>query len=449
MDNQSIPSDGPSPNQPLASSEPNVNPNLGSEPINETPTPPTDLPATDNVVYETPRKKHSKAPKIILICVLAALLIGGIAFAAAYIINNQPANILMSAIGNLTSAERVGIDGSVDFTIENSEDIGVSSFNLKFDDQYSGLSNSATATLNINFTDGTKAPTIKFGEVMLSEGVLYVEANGLRDFYNGAFRENIKTTLMNQMLYGYQVTTIENCTPANDASEAECLDETQAVIVVDPNTEAAASQAIDNMLDQIGEIINSIDGQWVEIYIDDVLDSDMLTSIPYSTRESISSAYKCVTGVLNQATNYSGELSNLYSQNPFLNMTAGVDSFYDISIDATNLAGYLNAIPKTKFASDLSACYNSGESIESVSIDAEDLSLMLESAPQLSAKFDGIFSHRLTELKINSQNEFFKLNSDLKFSYPNSINVSAPADHRPIMDVVEEIYQELETIQAY
>ena len=445
MDNQPTPPGGASPQAPTNS---NSNPNPNPNPNQPAPTPPTGLPATGDVVIEPTKKKHKKGLIITLICVLAVLLIGGGAFAAAYIINNQPANIIASAVNNFITADQVEIDGSVNFALQDSEEFGLESFSLNFDDRASGLSNTTTATLNINFTNGASAPAIELGEVLLNDGVLYIEANGLQDFYDNAFRDNIKTTLMNQILYGSSTTIVTDCVATDDEEEyTDCVEESTTVVEVDPATEAAASKAVDEILDQIGEIITSIDDQWIEISIDDILSSDMLSTVPDSTRDTISEAYKCTISTLNQIPSYSDELNNVYSQNSFITMTSGTDSFYNISLDANNLAGFLNAMPSTKLASDLATCLNTDASIAN-NVTIDEINSALEYLPQISAKFDGIFDHHLTELKMSEQNDYYSLTTDLKFSYPNNIVVNAPADSRPVMDVVEEVYQGIEKISS-
>lgn len=173
----------------------------------------------------------------------------------------------------------------------------------------------------------------------------------------------------------------------------------------------------------------------------------MLSTVPDSTRDTISEAYKCTISTLNQIPSYSDELNNVYSQNSFITMTSGTDSFYNISLDANNLAGFLNAMPSTKLASDLATCLNTDASIAN-NVTIDEINSALEYLPQISAKFDGIFDHHLTELKMSEQNDYYSLTTDLKFSYPNNIVVNAPADSRPVMDVVEEVYQGIEKISS-
>lgn len=437
MDNQPTQPGDVSPEMPI-----NPNPIQSDAPVaNEAPTPPTGLPATGDVILEAGKKKRKKGLIITLVCIIAVLLIGGGAFAAAYIINNQPANILMSALNNFVSADQMGVDGTIEFTTEGTEEFGLKSINVNFQDKNIGFSNSATATINIGFTDGSSAPAVELGEVLMSNGVLYIEVNGAKNFYDKAYRDNLKETLMNQALYGNN--TITDCSTIDGDAEVDCL---KQEVAVDASTKEAISKAIDDILDQVGEIIGSIDGQWIEINIESVLNDDMLSNIPSGTRQTISDGYKCATGVFSQMSNYSNEFSDLYSQNSFISMTAGSDSFYNISFDSSKLAGYLNGVSKTKFASDLANCFNTTVPDTTSNVTTENIDSLLEYMPQISAKFDGIFDHHLTELKVTKQSDNYSLNTDLKFSYPKDTTIYAPASSRPVMEVVKEVYQGLETI---
>lgn len=408
---------------------------------------PTDSTLT-NPTSEPGKKKSKKGLIATLICLFLVLLIGGGAFAAVYIINNQPINIIASSIDHLFNAKQVEVDGSINFSLSDSTNIGVQSVSLSFDNKAAGLSNTTSAKLNIGFPDGTSASSIELGEVMLNNGVLYIEASGLEDFYDDTFRDYLKATLMNQLVYGYQTNTVTDCYISDDDDEesANCIEDSTTAVTVNPVIEAEASKAIDEILDQVGEIISGIDGQWIEISIDDVMNSDMLATIPSNTRQTISDTYKCTVNVLNQMPNYSGEFSDLYNQNPFVNMTSGQDSFYKISFDSTNLAGFLNGTANTQFAKDLAKCSGVTTETTTTSIKAEDIEEGLQYLPSISAKFDGFINHYLSELKVSSENDSYSLSSDLKFSYPENLNITTPSDSRPVMEVIEEVYQKLENI---
>lgn len=422
---------------PVAPTPTQPNPQSTNQPINQ-PTPPTGLPPSGDVILEAGKKKRKKGRiAAIIICLL--LLLGGGAFAAAYIINNQPNNIIMSALGNFLSAEQIEANGTINLTFENSENIGIDSVNINLDEKAIGVSNTTTAKVDINFTNGTNATAIEFGEVLLNNGTLYIETNGLGDFYDNVFRDIYKTTIMSQATSSYSAAAVSECQTSSDTTNCYTVYDTYTL---DPVTKASVESTIDDILDQVGEIIDSIDGQWIEISLNDVLSSDLVGSIPTSTRESITSTYNCTLNVLNALPNYSGELSTLYNQNPFINMTAGNNSFYNISLNATNLANYLNKVPSTKLYSDLANCFNATTTTTS-NITAENVSSLVEYLPQVSAKFDGFFSHYLSELKISSQNDAYTLSSDLKFSYPHNLTVNAPANTRPVTDIIKEVYQKI------
>lgn len=441
-------------------------------PINSNPTPPATPSATPqaelvtSVTKEAPtspnealsangiasRIEESKKPKkgliIAIIAIIAVLLIGGGVFATVYAIYNQPANIIASSLNNLINADQVEIDGSINLAFQDSGITSIESISLNFDDRVTGLSNTTAATFNVNFNNGINAPAVEFGEVMLSDGVLYIEASGLKDFYDEVFRDNIKNTLMEQALYSYQTTTVDCYNIDNTAKYTECLEASYSLVDIDPATKSAVSDNIDQILDQIDKIISSIDGQWIEISIDDVLNSEMLANIDLSTRQTISDSYKCTINTINQHSSYSDEISDLYTKNSFVDMTAANDSFYNISFNADNLASFLNAIPSTKFANDLAKCYDTTIPNDTVNITHDNANDMLEYLPHISAKFDGFLDHRLTDLKISEQNEYYSIDADLKFSYPNNIVISAPSNSRPVMDVVTEFYQDMEDLQS-
>ena len=399
-----------------------------------TPTPPTDLPPSGDIILESGKKKRKKGRIFaIIICIL--LLLGGGAFATAYFIYNQPNNIIMSALGNFLNAKQIEVGGDVNLTIANSEQYGIESININLDEKAVGVSNTTTASVNIKFADGTNANAIELGEVLLNNGVLYIEANGLGDFYDNVLRDNLAKTLIEQATNNYQSsTTVSECHSSGDTTDCRTVYNS---VTLDPVAQASITSTVNDSLDQIGELIDSIDGQWIEVPIDDLLGSGLLGPMSSETRNSISNTYNCTLNVLNNTSNYSGELSNLYNQNSFINMSAGDNSFYNISLDATKLAGYLNGVQSTKLYSDLTGCFNVTPT--NTNITADNVSSLVQYLPQVSAKFDGIFDHHLTELKLTEQNDIYTLSSDLKFSYPHNITVNAPTNTRSVIDVIKTI----------
>lgn len=439
----------------------------------EPPVVPTiETPATpEGDIILTPDRKKSKKGLLICLIIVLFLLAGGGAFAAYAIFANQPSNIALSAFGNLLNAKQVALDGSIEITIPDmtgtseilytedslttedgtlttdevinydDADNYVASDNkltLHFDEQTANSSTSTTATLDIQLADGTTIPSLTLGEVMLDDGVIYVEAKGLGDLYNNVVRD----ILLSNLVSGVQNSALTNCL---ETAGAEAIANCQTTLaVVDPAVTAAAN----TLLDQIGEIVATIDGQWIKISIDDVMNNELFSSVDQQTRQQLSDTYHCAVNTMSGLTNYSEEFSSLYSKYPLIDLQSGDNSFYNVSLNANNIASYLNSVPNTKLYSDLMACNTTETTVPEWSITADDVSTALEGLPQISAKFDGFLSHHLTELKVNGANDMYSLNADLKFSYPNDLNITAPSNARPVMEVVNDVYQQIEGIQA-
>ena len=432
-------------NQPTQIDQPQTELPQPEQPISAVPPEPPQTSDTGDIILEAGHRKRKKALIATIISIIAVLLIGGGAFAVAYFISNQPNNIAMSALNNLMNAKKVEVAGSINLSMNGTFlafSPGLDSLNIPLDEKTADSNNSTTASISATLTDGTKIAPVELGEVMLNDGVLYIEATGVKDLYYNNLYDLVNSAVISQVQSNYTSQLVEQCYAASPGN-ADCaaLYNSELPAELSANVEYVAN----NILQQIGGIIESIDGQWVEISIDDIMNDEMLSTIDQSSRQQITSTYHCTIDTINSLSNYSSEFSDLYGQNPFLNMTPAANSYYDLSLDATNLANYMNAVPNTNFYKDLAKC--TGDSTSAPTITADDIQPALTYLPQISAKFDGIFDHHLTDLKITSSNDYFNLSSDLQFTYPNDITVAAPSNSRPAMEIFTEVYQNLTGIQ--
>lgn len=403
-------------------------------------------------------------------------------------ISNQPTNIVMSSINNLLGAKQAKLDGSVEIEIKNPSltsmtnstittnsqenvtnttdgsavtpqsdststvanpgttetvtektgPIGLKKIHLNFDSSSAESGNSSEGSLSATLTDESEIDIVKFNEVMLKEGKLYLKISGLEDFftnYFGSVMSAIPSTTS-----GSSASVTEFQTTCVDATDPECVNSTDTIIS-NSTPSTANTAALSEFLSNFGSVISIIDDQWLEINIDDVMNSRLLSSMPDSQKQEITETYNCFIEKTNNLNKYSAELSEAYSKNPFLNMTPGKDSYYNISLDTNNLKNYVDAVSQSKFSNDLKSCSDSSTDVfDSV----KNRISQIEQTPTISAKFEGLFSHHITDLKISDETDSYSLSSNLKFTYPNNLNVSAPSDARPIMEVVEEIFTNLQ-----
>ena len=438
----------PAPTAPASASTPATPPAPTQNPGNFTnPATPTNT-ATGDVILEAGKKKRKKGLIAALIIILVLALCGS-GVVAAYIIANQPQNIAMSAIGNLLSAKKVGVNGKISLSIPaSSNTISLSSADINFNEQVSDSGNTTSARLELGLSNGTKLPTIDILQVMMSDGIIYLKVDGIKDFYDDYFQGQARDTLVYALGYQYKNQYVNEC--LNIATTTQESDQCYAIYDNDlsPQLQASLNSAVDNISAQINNIIEPLDGQWVKVAINDIMDHKLLSSFASSARQQITESYNCTVDKVNHFTNYSGELSTLYSQNPFITMTPAQDSFYDISLDAAKTAGFINSVPSTQLVSDVATCFNATISSASLNVTTDQVQSIINYLPKVSAKFDGVFSHRLTDLKINQENSSYKLNADLKFSYPDNSTVTAPTDSRPVMEVVEEVVNLVNSTQS-
>ena len=402
--------------------QPSVSPG-GAPPTNSTnaeknpPTPPaTPSDQGDVVLQSDGDKKKSKGPIIAIIAIVAALLVGGGVFAAVAMMSaSQPDRIILSAANNILNAKSLSTNGTMELTMKDAEASGIKSF--KFESTEKMQDQNTTGDFNFSVTLANDAEiNLGVGSVVMSDGVFYFKIDGIKK----AYEDNVKELLM---------------------GEAQIYADTDTESI-DVSADSGMSTSPEQALASIDSIIDSIEGKWIRVSIDEVLESELMEAagLDNSTKQMISSAYKCGFDKISNISQYSNEFADYYTQNPFIVMNKGQGDFYDLTYDEEKLANFINAMPKMKIVSDLASCANySLPSDTSLDVTASDLGSVKDSLGQISAKFDGLFDHRLTELKVYQDTEVGTVSSDITFNYSGNAPVSAPSDSTPVMDVVTDI----------
>ena len=433
-------------NQPQAPSTEGVSPSITSAPAQTPAQPPVQTsiqPPVQAATPETPKQKR-KGLLITIICIIAVILTCGIAFAAFAIINNQPDRIAMEAVNNLINSKQIAVDGSLNISSNVTGAVGIKSFNIDFDAKSAESGQSSNATIKVNFVDGTEMSVIDFGEVMMKDGVFYLKVDGLKELYNDSFRGIISNFIQSSTQQNYRSTQVNQC--LNSSASNDYLSCYNLY-----NSAGTSSAAVDNLTSQImskiDEIVDMVDNQWFKFSLEEMLDNDLLSSnINSVSRRGIIAAHDCSTDKINNFSRYSGEFTNLYNKYSFASLTPEQNSFYSVTLNPEKMANYFNAIPNTKFYSELVECLGSSIENTEIAIESDDIANALTYLPKISAKFDGFFNHHLTELKLTEESDYYTLSSDFKISYPNNIVVSAPTNATPVMDVVQSIVDKIKEL---
>lgn len=361
------------------------------------------------VVVMKPPKKN-KAGIIAAVVFIVLFLLASACLAAWYfMVYNSPENVALDAVRQFISAENIITEGNIRIAdVDTSDDHFVATLN------FTSLSNHIPESVNValNFSERDSNDRViddheielDLGVAVMVDGVFYVQVSNLADAFD-------------KIIYAEGV----------DYSEYQA------------------------MVDLAEEIIELIDNEWWRISYDEVaeeIDSSYLTSA--------SQLQRCIIDVINQ--DYSAEFIDIYNNNRFLNVKVSDDiaeiqgnSLYDVTIDSTKMADFLNRATESSAAEDILACYNNFK--ESTEFNSDDKSpLAIADIPELSSEdIDDIlpdnlvltmsisdFSHRLHSVEAELVSDDASISGRLNFSYVDN-TVSAPASYRSVTELFDEI----------
>lgn len=391
-----------------------------------------------------PAKKENKVAFLGLVG-LALVLIFGATFFLSNFNRVQPEQIIVSSIDNLLNSKQVNIEGDISLSSLDSQ-TGIESINVKLNRNSAQTNRSTNASIELKLVNNPRTISLGLGETIIEDGTIYIKADGLKTAYYDNFRDIASLMIKSSIESQYRNILESKCGGNPDApSMLECSN------LYGNNFSTNIQQAIDDLTSSsvalLGEIIDSIDGKWIEISINEVLNSEIASSMDSMSKRGISSAYDCIVSNMNKIPDHTSELTDLYTKNQFIIMQSGQDSFYNISLNPDNLTGFLNGLAQTQLVKDFGSCYGVSSQESTPEISSEDVKTMVENLPQISAKFEKSSSYYLSELKLDQSQDAYTLSSDLKFSYSDEQNVSAPDDSKSFLEALSSVYQKIQYLQ--
>ena len=392
--------------------------------------------------------KKNRTGLIVGIISAAVVLILGICFAAFAMIKNQPDNIAAESFANLLNAKQVAVSGELSLSPKGDTLSTMGPIKITLDSQTSDSNQSLSTNITISLPEQNKTFDLGIGEVMLNNGVFYVKASGFTEIYEEFLQSAVDTYLQSMVSQNLTANTYQACYDIEDFDAyTECMDQVDASDIINAAKGMLNQDVTAKIKAEIAEIITKIDDQWFEISLKDVLESDYISQfLDESAKKPILDTYDCAVDMLNRKPDYSNELANLYTDNKFIKATPAEDSYYKIAIDNTKLTNYLNALPDTKAVSDLASCFNVDLSNNNKTISTEKVNEFTKNIPGFYAKFDGFFDHHLSALEFEQSGDNYSITSNVNITYPGNLTISVPADSKPIMDVVQEIMTDIESI---
>lgn len=392
----------------------------------------------------TTKSAKDRTGLILGIIITIVLLCGCGALAAFAIIKNQPQNIALESFNNLLNAKQVEVTGSFKFNPGDQLKEYIGPINVQIDSHNADSNQYSNTSLSVEYPEFDDPIKLDIGEVMMKDGVFYLKASGLQKIYEDIVEDKLTEYLESQIKSQYQYSLYDACDySAGAESYFECLD--QELDTTDPAVLATIQAKIAIIQDHLENIVQDVDDQWFEFSIDDILDSELIEEyIDTRTKNSVTKAHECFTTMTNNFSSYTPEFSDLYSKNQFMVLNPAQDSFYKITFAPNQLASYLSGIPKTRLVNDYASCNGITLTDNSFGeITASDIEKSLEYLPDIYARFDGFLDHHLTDLKISRDYDYFNIESNLSFTYPNNLVISPPSNSTPVMDAVEDIMTEI------
>lgn len=401
MDNQP-----PVPTNDNFSQPPAPTPVAPPQPPIASPTPPIPGQPIDPVAGAVPqspdiRKKSHKGLIIGMICA-ALVLIGGGVVAAIIVTKIQPSSMMASAINNLLTAKQVAIEGQANISADQLP--GNNNITINFDANSSNSDFSTTATVRANLPIlGIFSPlTLELSDVMMSNGIMYFKIKGIQDILT---EENISTAI----------------TSLGGTSNSVPIDLIQNISAI-------------------------LEDKWIKVSLE-----ELAQRFPQFGLDRQMERIECERDILGDISKYSDEMTSIYSNSPFLMMEQN-DSFYNLSLNTTELADFANSLPSTQLIKDLAGC--SGVELDPSTysrVSSDDLKTFEKQFPSVSVKFDGFMDYYLSELKVssNQDNSFIATTTDLKFYYNTNPAITAPMEATSAADIIQTIMMTVSPSMIY
>ncbi len=365
---------------------------------------------SDNTVLIKPPKKKFSLAAIIGFVVFGLLLVGGIGFAIWYFaVYQSPQNVALDAISKFFSAEHVQMNGGLTVTIDDEDNDTAFAYSIRFENESRTLPNATTATLTMsevddegNIVDGHEI-SLDIGTAVMSDGVIY-----------------------------FQV-----------AKLAEALD---TVITDESFSKTEIGQAV-------YKIVELVDNEWWKISIPEIIDElDM-----GSSGKPVKDLYSCIVSAAQ--ADYMSEYADFYRANQFVSVAKNAElsenigsghTYYDITLDYDRLAGFLNELPRSKYSTEITACYNAyadatdGEKVsvdDAEQITAADLKEGMPEGLEIYLQASD-FEHRLETVAFNmpKNNEGYALTGAIGFIYEAG-EVTAPSSYRSVTELIDDVVE--------
>lgn len=383
-------------------------------------------------VDEVPVKPKKKKTGLIVGAIVCLVLALGCGVAAAVVIANlNRGDVVTQAFEKLLSGKaptNLAMDGTISVDVLNEKSyITDAQISVQGEMVPGSTINAASAKINLNTVTG-RSYTLTASEVYAADGDLYLKFDGITNLLSEV---NLQTTAE---------TTLETEADPEVAVDPEITTNT---VTTEETTEIDPEMSVETemskwMLAQMVKMFEVVDGEWLRIPTDSVgavagLGDD---SVPV-----------CTVKFVTELNSNSNSLIGAYNRNPFIgSMTENLkiaseqNPIYRLTINTDNLAGFFNNSVITTAAKNYTDCL--GQSSGEMASASEVATKVVEGLPELYVEIDN--NYNFTRFYTETGDDSASVKVDLRFNYPNNVNISEPTEYKDFSTILEEVTADIE-----
>ncbi len=189
---------------------------------------------------------------------------------------------------------------------------------------------------------------------------------------------------------------------------------------------------------EISSMFEVVDGEWIRI------PTDSLGTVPGLGENSVPT---CTANFVMEFTNNSNSLIGAYNRTPFigsttenLKVTSEKDPIYLITLDQNNLASFLDNSIITTAMKNYSSCL--AMSADQIDSGAEIAKNIVEMTPEFYVEIDK--DYNFTRFYTETTADDTNVRVDIRFSYPDNVNISEPGEYKDFSTLWSEIFGQTE-----
>ena len=335
-------------------------------------------------------KKVNK--KVIIGAAAAVVAVGG-GVAVAYAVNNTPENVAVSAITNFINSDALSVTGTINIDASKS---GIKELKIELKAK-SDKEKQAETTASLKADLGFFKIDVSLGSVLVKDHTIYLKLDGLKDSINKAL------FMM----------------PSAITSDRQ----TGAIITL------------------VKSVAEKVDGEWWKIDVPEIIDS--IDTMASSEKAEAKSTYACVMDSFDKLKEKNGEVADLYKKNPFVKIEkySGDKTFstkgvaYTVSFDNDKAKAFYNDSKDIAKEVGFDKCV---KNTEDITVKEGEASTTIEKMPEIIMTIDGFFSHELTGVYMDVEDESFDGKIELKFEKPEG-EIKAPEGAKSVKTLVDDL----------